>query len=150
MTTWAQSLIRISNYEVETLQKRLAEISDRKAQTEMRLAMLEAEAEGEQDRARQDVDAAMMLRAYLNGWKQKKAAVLHFLHEQISEAASGVGYLRRKSTLGPMRDNQAYHAGVEEWRRTEDRILLLKLLSLLVEHNGQLLEDPALARTVST
>ncbi|WP_374597537.1 flagellar FliJ family protein [Brevundimonas sp.] len=75
MTTWAQSLIRISNYEVETLQKRLAEISDRKAQTELRLAMLEAEAEGEQDRARQDVDAAMMLRAYLNGWKQKKAAV---------------------------------------------------------------------------
>jgi flagellar FliJ protein len=75
MTTWAQSLIRISNYEVETLQKRLAEISDRKARTEMRLAMLEAEAEGEQDRARQDVDAAMMLRAYLNGWKQKKAAV---------------------------------------------------------------------------
>lgn len=75
MTTWAQSLIRISNYEVETLQKRLAEISDRKVKTEMRLAMLEAEAEGEQDRARQDVDAAMMLRAYLNGWKQKKAAV---------------------------------------------------------------------------
>ncbi len=75
MTTWAQSLIRISNYEVEMLQKRLAEISDRKAKTEMRLAMLEAEAEGEQDRARQDVDAAMMLRAYLNGWKQKKAAV---------------------------------------------------------------------------
>ncbi|MGV9008707.1 flagellar FliJ family protein [Brevundimonas sp.] len=75
MTTWAQSLIRISNYEVETLQKRLAEINDRKAKTEMRLAMLEAEAEGEQGRARQDVDAAMMLRAYLNGWKQKKAAV---------------------------------------------------------------------------
>ena len=75
MTTWAQSLIRISNYEVETLQKRLAEISDRKAATEMRLVMLDAEAEGEQDRARQDADAAMMLRAYLNGWKQKKAAV---------------------------------------------------------------------------
>ena len=31
MTAWAQSLIRISNYEVETLQKRLAEISARKA-----------------------------------------------------------------------------------------------------------------------
>lgn len=75
MTTWAQSLIRISNYEVETLQKRLAEINDRKAAMEMRLVMLDAEAEGEQDRARQDADAAMMLRAYLNGWKQKKAAV---------------------------------------------------------------------------
>ena len=32
MTAWAQSLIRISNYEVETLQKRLAEISARRAE----------------------------------------------------------------------------------------------------------------------
>ena len=31
MTQWAQSLIRISNYEVETLQKRLAEIAARRA-----------------------------------------------------------------------------------------------------------------------
>ena len=31
MTAWAQSLIRISNYEVETLQKRLAEITARRA-----------------------------------------------------------------------------------------------------------------------
>ena len=31
MTAWAQSLIRISNYEVETLQKRLADINERRA-----------------------------------------------------------------------------------------------------------------------
>ena len=43
MTKWAQSLIRISNYEVETLQKRLAEISTRRATAEMRLAVLDAE-----------------------------------------------------------------------------------------------------------
>ena len=36
MTAWAQSLIRISNYEVETLQKRLAEITARRASAEMR------------------------------------------------------------------------------------------------------------------
>ena len=74
MTAWAQSLIRISNYEVETLQKRLAEITARRASAEMRLAVLDAEAEVEQERARQDAEAGMMLQAYLNGWKLRKSA----------------------------------------------------------------------------
>jgi len=74
MTAWAQSLIRISNYEVETLQKRLAEITARRASAEMRLAVLEAEAEVEQERARQDAEAGMLLQAYLNGWKLRKSA----------------------------------------------------------------------------
>lgn len=74
MTAWAQSLIRISNYEVETLQKRLAEITARRASAEMRLAVLDAEVEVEQERARQDADAAMLLQAYLNGWKLRKSA----------------------------------------------------------------------------
>ena len=73
MTAWAQSLIRISNYEVETLQKRLAEITERRATAEMRLAVLDAEAEAERDRARMDAEAGMMLGAYLNGWKSRKA-----------------------------------------------------------------------------
>ena len=74
MTAWAHSLIRISNYEVETLQKRLAEIAARKAQGEIKLAVLDAEAEAERDRARRDTDAGMMLGAYLNGWKSRKGA----------------------------------------------------------------------------
>ena len=73
MTTWARSLIRISNYEVETLQKRLAEVNLRKAEAEMRVAVLDAEAEAERDRARVDAEAGMMLGAYLNGWKARKA-----------------------------------------------------------------------------
>ena len=73
MTAWAQSLIRISNYEVETLQKRLAEITARRASAEMRLAVLDAEAEVEQERARQDADAALLLQAYLKGWKLRKS-----------------------------------------------------------------------------
>ncbi|WP_426023868.1 flagellar export protein FliJ [Brevundimonas sp. PWP3-1b1] len=73
MTAWAQSLIRISNYEVETLQKRLAEITERRATAEMRLAVLDAEAEAERDRARMDAEAGMMLGAYLNGWKSRKS-----------------------------------------------------------------------------
>ena len=74
MTAWAQSLIRISNYEVETLQKRLAEIAERRAGAELRIAVLDAEAEGERNRARMDAEAGMMLGAYLNGWKSRKAA----------------------------------------------------------------------------
>jgi len=74
MTAWAQSLIRISNYEVETLQKRLAEIAERRASAELRIAVLDAEAEGERNRARMDAEAGMMLGAYLNGWKSRKAA----------------------------------------------------------------------------
>ena len=73
MTAWAQSLIRISNYEVETLQKRLAEITARRASAEMRLAVLEAEVEIEQAKAREDHDAGMLLNAYLAGWKARKA-----------------------------------------------------------------------------
>lgn len=73
MSTWAQSLIRISNYEVETLQKRLAEIAERRAGAQVRIAVLDAEAEAERDRARVDAEAGMMLGAYLNGWKARKA-----------------------------------------------------------------------------
>ena len=73
MSQWAHSLIRISGYEVETLQKRLAEITTRRTSAEMRLAVLDAEIEVERDRARADASAAMMLGAYLNGWKARKA-----------------------------------------------------------------------------
>ena len=74
MTAWAHSLIRISNYEVETLQKRLAEISSRKVTAEMRLAVLDAEVEVERERARADAEAGLLLQAYMAGWKARKGA----------------------------------------------------------------------------
>lgn len=73
MTAWAQSLIRISNYEVETLQKRLAEVAARKAEAEMRVAVLDAEVEIERQNARLDPASGMMLQAYLKGWAMKRA-----------------------------------------------------------------------------
>ena len=81
MTAWAQSLIRISNYEVETLQKRLAEITARRASAEMRLAVLDAEAEVERERARHDAESGLLLQAYLMGWKARKGAAETDLHE---------------------------------------------------------------------
>jgi len=74
MTAWAQSLIRISSYEVETLQKRLAEITARRASAEMRIAVLDAEVEIERERARGDGDAALLLNAYMNGWSLRRTA----------------------------------------------------------------------------
>lgn len=80
MTKWAQSLIRISSYEVETLQKRLAEISTRRATSEMRLAVLDAEREMETENARACASSAPLLEAYLGGWKIRKSVAQSDLH----------------------------------------------------------------------
>jgi flagellar FliJ protein len=80
MTKWAQSLIRISNYEVETLQKRLAEISTRRTTAEMRLAVLDAEREMETENARACASSASLLEAYLGGWKIRKSVAQSDLH----------------------------------------------------------------------
>ncbi|HEV7229144.1 flagellar export protein FliJ [Brevundimonas sp.] len=87
MTAWAQSLIRISNYEVETLQKRLAEITARRASAEMRVAVLDAEVEIERERARDDAEARMLLDAYVCGWKVRKAVAETTVAEIDAEEA---------------------------------------------------------------
>ena len=73
MTAWAQSLIRLTNYEVETLQKRMAEIAARRADAEMKLVILDAEAEAERTNASKDPQHAALLSAYLHGWKLRRA-----------------------------------------------------------------------------
>lgn len=85
MTQWAHSLIRISGYEVETLQKRLAELAARRATAEMRLAVLDAERELETERARGDVTAQALLNAYVGGWKLRKDAAEAELHTAALE-----------------------------------------------------------------
>ena len=72
MTAWAQSLIRISNYEVETLQKRLAEVAGRRQDAEMKLTMMEARVEAERMGTPSDPQSRMMLHAFLQGFKQRK------------------------------------------------------------------------------
>ena len=67
------SLIRISTHEVEALQKRLAEIVDRRTEAELRLAVLEAEGEAELQNARADAEAGWYLAGFREGLKQRKA-----------------------------------------------------------------------------
>ena len=68
------SLIRISTFEVETLQKRLAEIVDRRTGVELKLVILEAEGEAELQNARADAEAGWYMAGFREGLKQRKAA----------------------------------------------------------------------------
>ena len=76
MTKWADSLIRISNHEVETLQKRLADIVERRQDAEMRIATLDAEAESEALRAQGDVEAGWYMIGFRQGSKLRREQAL--------------------------------------------------------------------------
>lgn len=55
--SWAHSLIKITNFEVEILQKRLSEIVERRIAADLALVMLCAQGEAEALRARDDAEA---------------------------------------------------------------------------------------------
>jgi flagellar FliJ protein len=74
MSNWAQSLIKLATYEVETLQKRLSEVRARREAAEMKLVMLEAEGQAELSRADTDPMATMSLAAYLAALRDRKEA----------------------------------------------------------------------------
>ena len=71
--SWAHSLIRLSTYEAEVLQRRLAEIVERRIVTELRRAMLEAE--GEAEASFLAGEAAIYRASFLDGLRHRKAAV---------------------------------------------------------------------------
>jgi flagellar FliJ protein len=65
MSRWAESLIKLSTYEVETLQKRLAEIAAARGAVEHRLARLHAEGQAEQAAAAGDPQNAWRIVGYM-------------------------------------------------------------------------------------
>jgi flagellar protein FliJ len=73
--TWRESLIRISNYEVEMLQKRLSEVVDRRGQAELRLIVLAAQAEAEIARADQDAQAGWYRAGFLQAMRGRRAGL---------------------------------------------------------------------------
>jgi flagellar FliJ protein len=75
MTAWAKSLIKLSTYEVETLQKRLAEIADRRTAAETHLALLTAQGEAEIAAARADPIHGWRITGYLEVLKMRKGAI---------------------------------------------------------------------------
>ena len=73
--SWSDSLIKLASYEVETLQKRLGEIVDRRMAQQTRLMRLLAEGQAETERAVGDLEATFNLPAYLEGLRIKKAQI---------------------------------------------------------------------------
>jgi flagellar FliJ protein len=78
--TWAQSLIKLSTYEVETLQKRLADIAEHRAAAETRLARLDAEGRAEQAAAAQDPQNGWRIVSFLDALEVRKQQVRAQLH----------------------------------------------------------------------
>jgi flagellar FliJ protein len=86
MSSWAKSLIKLSTYEVETLQKRLADIADRRMQVEGRLLALHAEGQAEQAAAAQDPQNGWRIVAYLDALRVRMDLVRQELYViQIEE-----------------------------------------------------------------
>lgn len=73
--SWAQSLIKLSSYEAEVLQKRLSEIVDRRVGAELKLAMLEAEGEAEAGFSAQEAQAGIYRAGFMEGLRMRKARV---------------------------------------------------------------------------
>jgi flagellar FliJ protein len=66
---WADSLIRIAKHEVETLQKRVAEITARRVASQQRLERMHQEAASEAHRAQSDPEAGWYQAGYMKGWR---------------------------------------------------------------------------------
>ncbi|TAL33408.1 flagellar export protein FliJ [Phenylobacterium sp.] len=73
--SWAESLIKLSTYEAEVLQKRLAEIVDRRVACELRMAMLDAEGEAEMAYSAQEAEAGIYRAGFFEGLKIRKARI---------------------------------------------------------------------------
>jgi flagellar FliJ protein len=83
----AKSLIRISNHQVETLQKRLAALVEARVAAEMKLAVLQAEAEAEDAHAAQDAEARFYRIGFLQGWRMRRAKALADIETAKAEEA---------------------------------------------------------------
>jgi flagellar FliJ protein len=109
--SWAHSLIKIATYEVETRQKRLADIVERRRNLEIQLAVLHAEGEAEAKRAGQDSEAGWYHIGYAAGLRVRKAA----LEAEID--AVGVEELGARDALSQAFEEQKKYEQVAESAR---------------------------------
>lgn len=83
--SWSESLIKLATYEVETLQKRLAEVRDRRVGAELKLAMLEAQGVAEMSRADADPLAGLYRTAFMDALRTRKAEAAAAIAEVAQE-----------------------------------------------------------------
>jgi flagellar FliJ protein len=119
--SWADSLIKLSTYEAEVLQKRLGEIVDRRMAAEMRLAMLEAEGEAEAMFSADEAAAGIYRAGFFEGLKVRKAKVqseidLILVEEQGAREALAEAFEAQKK-YEHIAENIRVEARKEEGRR---------------------------------
>lgn len=114
--SWAKSLIKLSTYEVEVLQKRLAEIADRRLQQEIKLVLLEAEGESEAEKIRGDVEAGWYQVGYKEGLRLRKAAVQLEIDRILVEEAGA-----RDALAQAFEEQKKYEQVAETIRLTQVR-----------------------------
>jgi flagellar FliJ protein len=85
--SWTGSLIKLSGYNVEVLQKRLAEIVDRRAGAELRLLGLQAEGRVEAERARADAEAGWYHLGFIEGLRARQDAIRAEIAACLAEEA---------------------------------------------------------------
>ena len=119
--SWAQALIRLSSYEAEVLQKRLAEIVDRRVAAVLHLAMLEAEGVAVAEFSAQEAAAGIYRAGFLDGLRQRKAKAqseidVILLEEQGARDALAEAFETQKK-YEHIADNLAVAARKETGRR---------------------------------
>ena len=116
--SWAQSLVKLSTYEVEVLQKRMGEIAQRRRDAEMRLLMLEAEGEAETVNARASAEAGMYLIGFQEGLRARRTVILAELADLTMEEQGA-----RDALNGAFEEQKKYEQVAEEIRLTHLRDL---------------------------
>jgi flagellar FliJ protein len=118
---WADQLIKLSTFELELLQGRLAEIVERRTMAELRLAVLAAEGESEFDFARTNVEAARTLPAFNEGLKRRKAEVQQRIDLTVAEEAGARDALTEAFETLKKYEQIAENARLAEARETAKR-----------------------------
>ncbi len=116
--SWAQSLVKLSTYEVEVLQKRMGEIAQRRRDAEMRLLMLEAEGEAEAANARPSAEAGMYLIGFQEGLRARRTVILAELADLAMEEQGA-----RDALNGAFEEQKKYEQVAEDIRLTRLREL---------------------------
>lgn len=115
--SWADSLIKLSSYEAEVLQKRLAEVVDRRVAAEMKLAMLEAEGEAEAAFSADEAAAGVYRAGFLEGLRIRKARARAEIEAILIEEQGA------RDALGEAFEIQKKYEQIAEGLRTEARKL---------------------------
>ena len=123
---WADQLIKLSNFELELLQTRLAEVVERRERAEMKLVVLTAQGEAEIALARSDPEAARSLAAFQEGLKLRKEAAqreidLALVEERGARDALGEAFETLKKYEHVAETNRI--AIVRETARRENAVL---------------------------